>query len=98
MNNVAVLPHTIMYYLQNQNIDRKVAKPAQQTGSTNADPSTEQTSAQHNQSQNIQLPTKSATATQEIGAPETASFTEPVGASLDDPLVNTPLGSTVINI
>ena len=26
MNNVAVIPHYFMYFLQNQNVDRKVAK------------------------------------------------------------------------
>jgi hypothetical protein len=101
MNNVAVLPHTFMYYLQNQNIDRKVAKPAQQTGSTNADHSADQPSVQHNQSQNIQPPTKSVTDSQEIGVNVSANVSvpvaEPVGMTLNEALGDS-LGSTVINI
>jgi hypothetical protein len=34
MNNVAILPKTIMYLLQNQNVKREVAKKAQTMPST----------------------------------------------------------------
>jgi hypothetical protein len=103
MNNIAVIPHTIMYYLQNQNIDRKVAKPAQQTGAPVLDRSPPHESPEHIQSRNNQPSTNSETAdkladvstslTAPVSAPVTASLNEPVGASLDE-----SLGSTVINI
>jgi len=34
MNNIAILPKTIMYLLQNQNVKREVAKKVQTTPST----------------------------------------------------------------
>jgi hypothetical protein len=35
MNNVAILPNTFMYFLQNQNVDRKIAKISSQPPQTN---------------------------------------------------------------
>lgn len=97
MNNVAVLPHTFMYYLQNQNIDRKVAKPAQQTESAILQPSLHVQLPEHNQSQNIQQPTISGTDSQENGANVSVPVAEPVGMTLNESLGDS-LGSTVINI
>lgn len=37
MNNVAILPKTIMYLLQNQNVKREVAKKAQTMPSVSSD-------------------------------------------------------------
>jgi hypothetical protein len=94
MNNIAVLPHTLMYYLQNQNVSRKVARPiemGQQTGSENMGEKVISDSPNHNVQETVTSLPKIATDEKDSG-----TSIDNIYVSTDN--ISTSIGSTVINI
>ena len=94
MNNIAVIPHTLMYYLQNQNVSRKVARPiemGQQTGSENMGEKVTSNSPNHNVPETDTILPKIA-----IGEKDSGTSIDNISVSTDN--ISTSIGSTVINI